>query len=558
MGIAQELFDSMPERNLVSWNVLISGYGKCGDVPGAKRVFDEMGVRDIVSWNSLISCYARNGFAEDAFGVLRDCLVEGVMMPNKVTVLSVLPVIAEYGYVVWGRCVHAFVVKNGIEVDSVLCSALVDMYSKCDCLDMAFQVFESNAFRGNVASWNPMLAGLVRNERFEEAMDLFRLMQVEKVQPDYVTVVAVLPAIAYTGALSLGKWIHFYVKKMNVGMNAILGSALVDMYSKCGCIELALEVFAAVEDKSTELWNAMITGLAIHGRGKDALRLFSQMQAEGLKFDDVTISAVLNACSHSGLVDDGLKFFAAIKDVYKMTPNVQHYGCLVDLLGRAGRLKDAKDLICNNMSIKPDVIIWKSLLGACKTHGNVEIGEFAAKHLTELLPNDSSSYVLMSSIYDASGRSNDAILTRRKMINEGVRKEPGFSSIESGGVVHKFLVADQSHPRKGEIYLMLDEMIEKLKSRGYVPNKKLVLFDLHDKEKEHAIFHHSEKLAIAFGLINSVPGDPLRIVKNLRMCSDCHIFMKLVSDIYDHEIVVRDHNRFHHFMNGKCSCMDYW
>ncbi|KAF5181263.1 Pentatricopeptide repeat [Thalictrum thalictroides] len=548
----------MPERNLVSWNVLISGYGKCGDVEAAKKVFDKMMLRDIVSWNSLVSSYARNGFAKEAFQVFCEALDENVITPNKVTFLSVLPAIAESGYAFWGRCIHSFILRSGIEVDSVLCSALVDMYSKCDDLDMAFQVFESNPFRGTVASWNPMLAGLVRNQIFEEALELFRWMQFENVEPDYVTMVAILPAVADSGALSLGKWAHSYIQKKNIRINAMLGSALVDMYAKCGCIELALDVFSEVEGKTTELWNAMITGLAIHGRGRDSLKLFSQMQVEKLEIDDLTVSAILNACSHSGMVDEGLRFFSNIKDVYKMTPKIQHYGCIVDILGRAGRLEEAKNVICNIMSIKPDTIIWKSLLGACRTHGNVEIGEFAAKHLIELSPNESSSYVLMSSIYEAAGRSNDAVLTRKKMIEGGVKKEPGFSSIESRGVVHKFLVGDKSHPRAGEIYTMLNDMRDKLKVRGYQPNKQLVFFDLHDEEKEDAIFHHSEKLATAFGLINGDRGDPLRIVKNLRMCSDCHVFMKLVSEIYNQEIVVRDHNRFHHFVNGNCSCMDYW
>ncbi|KAF8370177.1 hypothetical protein HHK36_031809 [Tetracentron sinense] len=557
MGDAKDLFDSMLERNVVSWNVMISGYGKCGDVEAARQLFDQMPERDIVSWNSLISSYVWNGFSEEAFEMFRDAIIENVL-PNKVTFLSILPAVADLGCAFRGGYVHTLIFKTGIDVDGVLCSALVDMYCKCDCLEMAFQLFASNPARRNVASWNPMLAGLVRCNSFEEALDLFRTMQLQNVEPDYVTMIAILPAIANLGAVGIGKWVHSYTQRKKIRVNATLGSALVDMYSKCGCIELSLQVFTMVEHKTIELWNAMVAGLAINGQGKDAIELFYQMCVANLEIDDRSFAAVLNACSHSGLVDDGLEFFAAMKDVYKISPKIQHYGCIVDLLGRAGKLEEAKDLICNNMLIKPDTVIWKSLLGACKIHGNVKIGEFAASHLIELDPSDSSSYVLMSSIYDAAGQLNDAIMMRKMMNEAGIRKEPGFSLIESGGVVHKFFVADKSHPRSEEIYTMLDEMGSKLKSIGYVPNTKLVLFDIDEVEKEAAIYNHSEKLAIAFGLIDSVNGAPLHIVKNIRMCSDCHDFMKLVSDIYNREIVIRDQRRFHHFRSGKCSCMDYW
>ncbi|XP_010278295.1 PREDICTED: pentatricopeptide repeat-containing protein At1g08070, chloroplastic-like [Nelumbo nucifera] len=558
MHDAKELFDSMPMRNVVSWNVMISGYGKQGDVEAAVGQFNEMPERDIVSWNSLITSYTRNGFSEKALETFIDALNQTALIPNKVTFLSILPAIADLGCALLGRCVHSFILKAGIEVDGLLSSALVDMYSKCDCLEQAVHVFESNPSRANVASWNPLFAGLVRKSIFEDALDLFRTMQSENVEPDYVTIVTVLPAIADLGAIGLGKWIHTYAKRRKIGMNATLNSALIDMYSKCGCIELAQQVFTMAEDKTVELWNAMIAGLAINGRGKDAIKLFSQMQAENLEFDDITLASVLNACSHSGLIDEGLGFYAAMKDVYGMTPKLQHYGCIVDLLGRAGRLEEAKKVICSDMDIKPDDVIWKSLLGACKIHGHVEIGEFAARKLIEINPNDSSTYVLMSSIYDAVGRSRDAVMIR-KMMNDGkVRKEPGFSFIELGGTVHEFLVGDRSHPRMEEIHNMLNEIADKLKSMGYVPQKKLVLFDMDDEEKEVAIYHHSEKLAIAFGLINSLHGTPLHVVKNLRMCSDCHVFMKMVSKIYNREIVVRDQRRFHHFRSGRCSCMDYW
>ncbi|KAJ4980323.1 hypothetical protein NE237_031160 [Protea cynaroides] len=558
MDDAKELFDSMRERNVVSWNVMITGYGKQGNVEAAREVFDTMPERDIASWNSLISCFTRNGLPEEAFKMFQKVLAETLIIPNKVSFLSVLPAIAELGCATRGICVHSLILRTGIEVDALLSSALVDMYCKCDCLDQAFQMLKSNPTRDNVASWNPLLARFVRQNSFEEALDTFRTMQLENIEPDSVTIVTLSAAIAHLGALGLGKWLHSYAIRKKIRVNATLASALVDMYSKCGCVELALQVFAMAEGRTIELWNAMIAGLAIHGRGKDAIELFSQMRATNSAFDGVTLASILNACSHSGLVDDGLRFFAAMEDTYKITPQIQHYGCIVDLLSRAGRLEEAKKFICSNMLVKPDAVLWKSLLGACKTHGNVEIGEFAARHLIELCPDDSSAYVLLSSIYDSAGRLNDAVAIRKMMSDGRVSKEPGFSLIESRGVVHVFLVGDRSHPRIEEVNTRLCEMSKKFKLFGYAPKKQLVLFDIDDEEKEFAISHHSEKLAVAFGLNDTAKGTPLHIVKNLRMCSDCHVFMKLVSKIYDREIIVRDMRRFHHFKSGKCSCMDYW
>lgn len=555
MGDARKLFDDMPEKNEVSWNVMISGYGKNGDIEISRQLFDEMPNRDVVSWNSLISAYAQNGFSEEAFRTFRELMIEDVA-PSKASFLGVVPAIAVLGHDFRCRCVHSLILKMGIEVDSKVSSALIDMYSKCVCLEMALRVFDTDQ-RKSVASWNPMLAGLVRNSRFQEALELFRAMQFEKIEPDNVTMAIILPAIAYFGALGIGKWAHAYIERSKIRMSSTLTSALVDMYSKCGCIEIALKIFNSNPEKTVELYNAMISGLAAHGHGRTAVELFSQMQASHLKFDDITLAAVLSACSHSGLVDEGLHLFAAMKDRYKMTPKIQHFGCVVDLLGRAGLLEEAKQLI-ENMPIEPDVIIWKSLLGSCKVHGNVEIGELAARHLIKFCPNDSSSYVMMSNLYDAFGHSNDAVAMRKMMKEGGVRKEPGYSTIELGGVVHEFLVGDRSHPNVEEVYAMLDEMGQKLKSVGHVPSTKLVLFDIDEEGKETALHHHSEKLAVAFGLINSAPGEPIHVVKNLRMCSDCHIVTKLISKIYGREIVVRDHRRYHHFKNGSCSCMDYW
>ncbi|PWA46904.1 Pentatricopeptide repeat-containing protein [Artemisia annua] len=383
-------------------------------------------------------------------------------------------------------------------------------------------------------------------------------MQMEgDVTPNYVSLISVLPAVSGLGALEIGKWVHYFAVRNGIKIDLMLGSALIDMYSKCGSIEEALQLFESLSQKNVITWNSIITGLAIHGRAKDALDHFTKMQESGVSPNDVTYISVLTACSHAGLVDKGMSIFNQMVQTDGLKPRIEHYGCMVDLLGRAGRLQEAENLLLK-MPGEPDDVVLKALLGACKKHGNIEIGERVAKRLLEIDPQDGAPYVALSNMYASLANWDGVTETRLKMKENDVKKDPGCSWIEVNGSIHEFVVADESHAKTKDIYMMLEEIKDRLSLAGYKPDTSQVLLRMDDAEKESVLSYHSEKIAVAFGLISTRRETMVKVVKNLRICDDCHSTIKLVSKIYGRRIIVRDRKRFHHFENGSCSCMDYW
>ena len=334
-------------------------------------------------------------------------------------------------------------------------------------------------------------------------------------------------------------------------------TALLDMYAKCGDLDGAHKLFVKTTDRDICMWNAMMTGFAMHGCGNEALKLFEEMERLGVEPNGITFVAIIKACSHAGLVIEGRRLFDKMVQCYGLVPKIEHYGCVVDLLGRAGQLVEAHEFI-KSMPIMPNAVVWGSLIAACKVHKNPDLGEVAAKELLGLEPKNLSYNILMSNIYASANRWNDVARMRQEVKDRGIKKQPGLSSIEVDGSIHAFVSGDMAHPKTGKIYEMMTKMSMKLKDAGYTPNTSMVLQNIGEEEKETALNYHSEKLAMAFGLISTAAGTPIRIVKNLRICDDCHDATKLLSKIYGRVIIVRDRNRFHHFREGSCSCGDYW
>jgi pentatricopeptide repeat protein len=329
------------------------------------------------------------------------------------------------------------------------------------------------------------------------------------------------------------------------------------MYCKCGSLEDAVAVFHGIGDKDIVLWNAMINGYAMHGDSRKALEMFAQLRKQGLWPTDITFIGLLNACSHSGLVEEGRKFFQSMEQEYGIDPKIEHYGCMVDLLGRAGLVEEAFRLV-QTMTVTPDAVLWVSLLAACRLHKNMALGQQIADYLVAKGLANSGMYILLSNIYAAVGKWEEVARVRSMMKASGIQKEPGCSAIEIDHKVYEFVAGDMSHPHTDEIYAMLDKMNALVKEHGHVPQTELVLHDLDEQMKEKALAVHSEKLAVAFGLITTEPAATIKIVKNLRACSDCHAVLKLISKITGRKIVFRDRNRFHHFVDGSCTCGDYW
>ncbi|URD90871.1 Pentatricopeptide repeat-containing protein [Musa troglodytarum] len=552
--IHSQLIASGFGSNVFAMTAVVNMYAKCRRIEEARRMFDRMPERDLVAWNAIVAGYAQNGMAERALEMVIRLQKDG-RKPDSVTLVSALPACANVGSLKIGKTVHAFAMKAGFDSLVNVSTALVDMYSKCKRIDLAEEVFENMPVK-SLVSWNAMILGYAQNDRVEDALRLFNKMQRETVMPDSFTMVSVIPVLADISVLKQAKWIHGFAIRLCLDKNIFVMTALVDLYAKCGSVRVARRLFDAMEERHVTTWNAMIDGYGTNGFGKSAIDLFEQMKRSSVKPNDITFLSVLSACGHSGLVQEGKKYFAGMKEDYGLEPNMDHYGCMVDLLGRAGRLHEAWDFI-QKMPISPGISVYGAMLGACKIHKNVKLGEEAAQRLFELEPDEGGYHVLLANIYAAASMWEDVARVRTMMEKKGLQKTPGYSSIDLKNEMHTFYSGSTDHPQSQKIYTRLARLIDEIKAVGYVPDGDS-LHDVEEDVKEQLLGTHSEKLAIAFGLINTTPGTSLQIRKNLRVCNDCHEATKFISQVTGREIIVRDMQRFHHFKNGQCSCGDYW
>eukprot|EP01018_Ginkgo_biloba_P032070 Gb_08223 [translate_table: standard] len=532
MKEAFELFQKMPEPNVVSWTAMIAGYAQIGYVDEALKLFQKIVEPDVVSWNAMVAGYVQNGYVEEALNHFQQMKLAG-MKPNSKTFAALLPACADLAVLEMGKEVHEDIIRSGLQSDVFVGSALVDMYTKCGSIENARIVFDKLPHRdvvswntmvagyahsGNVnealelfnkmpqrdvvswnamiavyiqnghveealklfqkmpvrdvvswnamisgytqsgdveealklfqkmpkrdvVSWNVMIAGYAQNGHSEEALKLFREMQLADMKPNLETFTIILLACANLAVMEHGKEAHEIVIRSGFQSDVFVGNTLVGMYAKSGSLEDAGRVFDKMPQRDVISWTTMIVGYAIHGCGKEALELFQHMQDSGTNPNHVTFVGVLSACCHAGLVDEGWQYFDRMSE-YRITPAMEHYGCMVDLLGRAGQLEKALDFI-NKMPIKPDAALWGSLLGACSTHGNIDLGEHVAELLFELNPEDSATYVLLSNMYAAAGRWVDIQKVRKMMKDRRVKKKPGCSWIEVNKQVYAFLVGER-------------------------------------------------------------------------------------------------------------------
>ncbi|OMO85726.1 hypothetical protein COLO4_21492 [Corchorus olitorius] len=565
---------------------LMGMYLACGRVLEARQVFDKMSYRDNVAWSIMIDGYCHNGLFDDALELFEE-MKRGNIEADKFMLSSILSACGRTGNLNYGEKIHDYIIANKLLVDSRLRSALVTMYASCGCMDLAKKVFDQMAPKDlfvstamvtgysrhgrvedarlifdqmeekDLVCWSAMISGYAESDQPQEALRLFNELQVLGIKPDQVTMLSVISACAHLGILEKATWIHVYVDKNGFGEALRINNALIDMYAKCGSLERARGVFEKMTRRNVISWTSMINAFAIHGDANNALSFFYKMKEARVEPNGVTFVGVLYACSHAGLVEEGRKIFASMVNEHKISPKHEHYGCMVDLFGRANLLREALEVV-ETMPLAPNVVIWGSLMAACQIHGETELGEFAAKRLLELEPDHDGALVLLSNIYAKERKWQDVGELRQLMKERGIYKEKGCSRIEMNNEVHEFLIADRNHKQADKIYEKLDEVVSQLKMVGYAPNTRSVLVDLEEEEKREVVLWHSEKLALCYGLINGGKDSCIRIVKNLRVCEDCHTFMKLVSKVYGREIIVRDRTRFHHYRNGACSCKDYW
>lgn len=533
---------------------LVNFYSVCDSLRNAHLLFDRIPKSNLFLWNVLIRGYAWNGPYEAAISLYHQMLEYG-LAPDNFTFPFVLKACSALSAIEEGRNIHEHAIRSGWETDVFVGAALIDMYAKCGCVRSAREVFDKIEERDAVL-WNSMLAAYSQNGHPDESLALCSEMALAGLRPTEATLVTVISASADIAALPQGKELHGFSWKHGFESNDKVKTALVDMYAKCGSVKVARNLFEQLKEKRVVSWNAIITGYAMHGHANEALDLFEEMKEKSLP-DHITFVGVLAACSHGGLLDEGWIFFESMVRDYHIVPTIQHYTCMVDLLGHCGRLDEAYNLIMQ-MRAMPDSGVWGALLNSCKIHGNVELGEVALEKLIELDPDDSGNYVILSNIYAQAGKWEGVARLRKLMIDRGIKKGTAYSWIEVKNKVYAFLSGDTSHPDSDAIYTELKRLEGRMKEAGYVPDTGSVFHDVEDDEKTNMVCSHSERLAIAFGLISTPPRTRLLITKNLRVCEDCHVAIKFISKITEREITVRDVNRYHHFEDGICSCGDYW
>ncbi|WOG98301.1 hypothetical protein DCAR_0417642 [Daucus carota subsp. sativus] len=533
---------------------LMSMYCKCFLVENARKLFDESTYarRLTVCYNALIAGYTHNSEFCDAVLLFRRMRLLGVAV-NSVTMLGLVPGCTVPLHLGFGMSLHCLNVKCGLDGDMSVGNCLLTMYVRCGSVWSGRKFFDEMPEKGLI-SWNAMISGYAQNGHANLVLDLYREMELKGVSPDPVTLVAVLSSCANLGASEVGMEVEQKIKRRGFGSNQFLQNALVNMYARCGNLVKAQAIFDDMPEKNLVSWTAIIGGYGIHGHGDDAVKLFDQMIDAGIRPDKTVFVSVLSACSHAGLTKRGLEYFDSMEKKYRLQPGSEHYSCVVDLLGRAGRLKEAQELI-ESMSGKPDGAVWGALLGACKIHRNVELAELAFERVIELEPTNIGYYVLLSNLYSETKYTEGILKVRVMMRERKLRKDPGFSSVEYGGRNHLFMAGDRSHPQTEEIYAMLNRLEDLAKETS---ERRKIDDDGGNSELVSCARVHSERLAIAFALMNTALGSRILVTKNLRVCTDCHIFIKLVSKIVDRQFVIRDATRFHHFQNGVCSCNDYW
>lgn len=534
---------------------LIDVYSKSGKMEEAEFLFQNKDDLDLACWNAMMFGYIIGNDGKKALELF-SLIHKSGEKSDQITLATAAKACGCLVLLDQGKQIHAHAIKAGFDSDLHVNSGILDMYIKCGDMVNAGIVFNYISAPDDVA-WTSMISGCVDNGNEDQALRIYHRMRQSRVMPDEYTFATLIKASSCVTALEQGRQLHANVIKLDCVSDPFVGTSLVDMYAKCGNIEDAYRLFKKMNVRNIALWNAMLVGLAQHGNAEEAVNLFKSMKSHGIEPDRVSFIGILSACSHAGLTSEAYEYLHSMPNDYGIEPEIEHYSCLVDALGRAGLVQEA-DKVIETMPFKASASINRALLGACRIQGDVETGKRVAARLFALEPFDSAAYVLLSNIYAAANRWDDVTDARKMMKRKNVKKDPGFSWIDVKNMLHLFVVDDRSHPQADIIYDKVEEMMKTIREDGYVPDTEFVLLDVEDEEKERSLYYHSEKLAIAYGLISTPASTTIRVIKNLRVCGDCHNAIKYISKVFEREIVLRDANRFHHFRDGVCSCGDYW
>ncbi|MED6170421.1 hypothetical protein PIB30_030727 [Stylosanthes scabra] len=534
---------------------------RCSHVGSALKVLDTVPSHDddhdgdVFSYNSVLSALMESREMGEVAGVLGRMVNRCVVWDN-VTYVNVMGLCAQIRELKLGSQVHARLLRGSLTFDVYVSSALIDMYGKCGQVSDARKVFD-NLQERNVVVWTALMTTYFQNGYFEETLNLFTGMDREETLPNECTFTVLINACAGIAALGHGDVLHAQVEKFGFKNHINVRNALINMYSKSGSIESSSNVFSDMIHRDIISWNSMICGYAHHGLGKQALIVFQDMLSIGVCPTYVTFIGVLSACAHLALVQEGFYYLNHLMKKLQIEPGLEHYTCVVSLLSRAGLLDEA-DNFMKTTQVKWDAIAWRTLLNACHVRQNYDLGRRIAEYVIQMDPHDVGTYTLLSNMYAKSRRWDGVAKIRKMMRDRNIKKEPGASWLEIRNNIHIFLSEGDNHPESVQIYEKVHELLAMIKPLGYVPDVAVVLHDIEDEQKEGCLSYHSEKLAIAYGLMKIPSPAPIRIIKNLRMCVDCHSAMKLISKATNRLIIVRDAHRFHHFQDGFCTCTDHW
>lgn len=491
LTVSGTLFDPYAAAKIIAFCTVSNS----GDLRHAFQLFRHMPYRTTYIWNVVIRASAENNESIRAVSLYSDMIQSG-FLPNNYTFSFLLRACADLSYLSFGLVLHCHAIRLGWESHDFVQNGLIHLYVTCDFINPARKLFDMSVYRDvvtwtalingyvksgqaviarelfdqmpqkNAVSWSAMINGYVQDGLFREALELFVDMQVSGFLPNHSGIVGSLTACAFLGALDQGRWIHAYINRKGMQLDRVLGTALVDMYTKCGCIETARAVFNEMPSKDVFAFTSLISGLANNGDSAGAISFFARMQDEGIAPNEVTFICVLSACSRMGLVDEGLRIFGSMTGTFRIQPGIQHYGCLVDLLGRAGMLEEAKKVV-REMPMEPDSYVLGALLNACRVHGDVELGKEMVERLSGKSLDHSGVHVLLSNIYASANQWDDVTVLRKGMEGKKVRKVPGCSLVEVNGEVFEFFAGDRSHVLMDEIMLASLVIDKHLKSRCF-------------------------------------------------------------------------------------------
>lgn len=547
-------------RDVVTWTELIVSYMEFGLVDLAVEVLDKMPEKNCVSYNAVLAGLCKNGHGLKAVELFVKMVERGLALTD----FSLTSVVNACGLVKdVNLCeqIQGFVIKFGFGSNVHIEASVLDMWTRCGRMENSEKIFQQLVSdQDDAVICTSMICGYARNGQPENAICMFQSSQSKGMMiADAVALASVVGVCGTLGFHEMGKQIHCHALKTGLSSEKSVGNSLISMYFKCDNMKDAIDVFNAMPSRDVVSWNGLIAGHVLLRQGDEALSAWSRMENANIKPDAVTLLLVISAyrVTNSNFLDSCRKLFFSMRTIHDIEPTSEHYASFVSVLGHWGFLEESEKVI-NSMPFEPEASVWRALLDSCRIHLNTAIGKRCAKHILSMEPQDPSTYVLVSNLYSASGRWHNSEMVREDMRQKGFQKHPSRSWIIHQNKVHSFYARDKSHPQEKDIYSGLDILVLECLKAGYVPDTSFVLHEVEEYQKKNFLYYHSAKLAATYGILNTRPGQPVRVLKNIDICGDCHNFLKFVSVVTKREIVLRDASGFHRIMNGHCSCKDYW